>query len=71
MARKKKSTKCNHANCCGSHCVFFPQNPSEIIEEYTVDGIKHRKVIRVCREDGIPIVSWATDSDKCKSFESL
>ena len=70
MARKKKK-EVGHCNCCGPHCVFFPQNPSQVLNEQMVGGVKHRKVIRICRCDGGVISSWSSGENKCELYESI
>lgn len=73
MTKKKKKKKdVGHQDCCGPHCMFFPQNPSTILDE-TVgdDGVKRRTVVRSCRYDGIQITGWSSNEKKCPEFDSL
>lgn len=44
---------------CRTNCIFFPQEPNEILGEYYDEfGIKYRKVKRYCSYDGSLINSW-------------
>ena len=52
---KKKSKKCETCKC---DCVYFPQEPSEILSEKAIDGVKYRKVIRRCAYDESVINSF-------------
>ena len=49
---------------CSPHCVYFPQNPDEIVSETVVEGVKHREVVRHCRYDGHQIVGWCHCDNK-------
>ena len=72
MANKEAETR---SKGCVNTCVFFPQEPNEILEEYYDDyGIKHRKVIRRCGYDGHILKTWKRkcpwEKDKEKKKES-
>lgn len=71
MSKKKKNKPAGHCDCLGPHCVFFPQTPSQILDEQIIDGIKHRKVVRCCRCDGVAITGWGSDEKKCNLFEKI
>jgi hypothetical protein len=52
---KKTKKKCEICTC---KCLYFPQEPYEVLEETIIDGVKHRKVVRRCLYDLSLINSW-------------
>ena len=58
-SKKKSESEKEPIGTCRNTCIFFPQEPNTIFEEYYDDfGIKHRKVERRCGYDGSLINSW-------------
>lgn len=43
---------------CSPHCIYFPQLPNEIEDEYFSEGIRHRRTVRRCGYDGHTISDW-------------
>lgn len=43
---------------CDCRCIYFPQDPSKIIKERIVDGVKQRETEYRCAYDESLIRSW-------------
>lgn len=56
MAKRPKAKK--QCATCSCNCIYFPQEPIQIQEETSINGIRHRKVVRKCLYDMSVINSW-------------
>ena len=54
MAKRSKK-KCVTCTC---YCLYFPQEPFDVQEEVSVNGVKTRRVVRKCLYDMSIINSW-------------
>lgn len=43
---------------CDIRCIYFPQDPSKILKESIVDGVKQRQTEYRCMYDESLIKSW-------------
>lgn len=68
MGRKKKASKEKQTVKCNPNCIFFPIEPSKIMSDEIIDGVRQRKVVRKCLYDNTVIKDWEKDCPRGGAF---